>query len=158
MSSYGQCSMEKLAGDLLLGLKFVKLEILSTSFIDFLYEVLGELRSRSLGLNGLTDKLAKIPTTYLFCCNLTPQCSNVKQDASLTKRWLWLNRKIQTVPLASICWHLLLWLLWSQRFSFGVKRREERERSGKRNLWLWAMRISLSCYDRCHENRLTSNQ
>ena len=28
--------MEKLAGDLLVGLKFVKLEILSTSFIDFL--------------------------------------------------------------------------------------------------------------------------
>ena len=45
--------MEKLAGDLLLGLKFVKLEILSTSFIDFLYDELGELRSRSLGLNEL---------------------------------------------------------------------------------------------------------
>ena len=42
--------MEKLAGDLLLGLKFVKLEILSTSFIDFLYDKLGELSSRSLGL------------------------------------------------------------------------------------------------------------
>ena len=53
MSSYGWCSMEKLAGDLLLGLKFVKLEILSTSFIDFLYEELGELRLRSLGLKGL---------------------------------------------------------------------------------------------------------
>ena len=40
--------MEKLARDLLLGLKFVKLEILSTSFIDFLYEYkLGELRLRS---------------------------------------------------------------------------------------------------------------
>ena len=35
--------MEKLAGDLLLGLKFVRLEFLSTSFIDFLYEGLGEL-------------------------------------------------------------------------------------------------------------------
>ena len=34
--------MEKLAGDLLLGLKFVKLEILSTSFIDFLYENYGQ--------------------------------------------------------------------------------------------------------------------
>ena len=45
--------MEKLTGDLLLGLKFVRLEILSTSFIDFLYEELGELRSRSLGLKGL---------------------------------------------------------------------------------------------------------
>ena len=30
--------------------KFVKLEILSTSFIDLLYEELGELRSRSLEL------------------------------------------------------------------------------------------------------------
>ena len=45
--------MEKLAGDLLLGLKFVKLEILSTSFIDFLYDELGELRSKSLDLKGL---------------------------------------------------------------------------------------------------------
>ena len=53
MNSYEKCSMEKLAGDLLLGLKFVKLEILSTSLTDFLYEELGELRSRSLGLEGL---------------------------------------------------------------------------------------------------------
>ena len=30
----------------LLGLKFVKLEILPTLFIDFLYNELGELRSR----------------------------------------------------------------------------------------------------------------
>ena len=44
--------MEKLAGDLLLGLNFVKLDILSTSFIDCLYEELGELRSRSLGLKA----------------------------------------------------------------------------------------------------------
>ena len=36
----------------LLELKFLRLEILSTSFIDFLYEGLGELRSRSLGLKG----------------------------------------------------------------------------------------------------------
>ena len=35
--------MEKLAGDLLLGLKLVKLEILLTSFIDFLSDKLGEL-------------------------------------------------------------------------------------------------------------------
>ena len=34
--------MEKLALDLLLGLKFAKLEILSTSFINFLYDKLGE--------------------------------------------------------------------------------------------------------------------
>ena len=46
MSSYGQCSMEKLASDLLLRLKFVKLELLSTSLIDFLHGKLGELRSR----------------------------------------------------------------------------------------------------------------
>ena len=53
MNSYGQYSMEKSAGNLLLGLKFVKLEILSTSSIDFLYGKLGELRARSLGLEGL---------------------------------------------------------------------------------------------------------
>ena len=42
--------MEKLSGDLLLGLKFVELEILSISFIHFLYDKLGELRSKYLGL------------------------------------------------------------------------------------------------------------
>ena len=45
--------MEKLAGDLLLGQRFVRLEILSTSFTDFLYGKLGELSSRSLGLKGI---------------------------------------------------------------------------------------------------------
>ena len=44
--------MEKLAGGLLLELKFARLEILSTSFIDFLHEELGDLRARSLGLKG----------------------------------------------------------------------------------------------------------
>ena len=34
------------------GAKFVKLEILSTSFIDFLCDKLGELELRSLDLNG----------------------------------------------------------------------------------------------------------
>ena len=48
MVQYGE-----IGSDLLLGLKFVKLEILSTSFIDFLFEELGELRSRSSGLKGL---------------------------------------------------------------------------------------------------------
>ena len=52
-----KCSMEKLAGDLLLELKFVDLEILSTSFIYFLTEELGELRSRSLGLKGSRPKI-----------------------------------------------------------------------------------------------------
>ena len=45
--------MEKLAGDLLLGPKLVNLEIHSTSFMDFLYDKLGKLRSRSLDLQGL---------------------------------------------------------------------------------------------------------
>ena len=40
MSSIEQCSMEKLAVDLLLGLKFVKLEILSMSFIIFVFDKL----------------------------------------------------------------------------------------------------------------------
>ena len=44
--------LEKLAGDLLLELKFVRLEVLLTSFIDFLYEELGELRSKYLALKG----------------------------------------------------------------------------------------------------------
>ena len=55
--------MEKLAGDLLLGLKCVKLEILSTSFIYFLYEELGELRSRSLGLQFV--KLEILSTSFM---------------------------------------------------------------------------------------------
>ena len=53
----GSAVMEKLAGDLLLGLKFLRLEILPTSFIDFLYEGLGELRSRYLGLKLLGELL-----------------------------------------------------------------------------------------------------
>ena len=56
--------MEKLAGDLLLGLKFVRLEILSTSFIDFLYEEFGELRSRSLGPKGLTGYITWVIGTW----------------------------------------------------------------------------------------------
>ena len=41
------CTVEKLAGDLSLGLKFVKLEILSISFMDFLYDKI-ELRNHKL--------------------------------------------------------------------------------------------------------------
>ena len=48
--------MEKLAGDLLLGLKFVRLEILSTKLIDFLYDKLGELRSRSFMVEKLLSQ------------------------------------------------------------------------------------------------------
>ena len=44
--------MENLAGDLLLGLKFVKLPILPTLFIHFGQGRLGELRSGYLGLKG----------------------------------------------------------------------------------------------------------
>ena len=46
-------SMENLAGDLLLGLKFVKLSILPTMFVHFVHGRLGELRSGSLVLEGL---------------------------------------------------------------------------------------------------------
>ena len=46
-------SMENLAGDLLLGLKFVKLSILPTMFIHFVQGRLGELRSGYLVLEGL---------------------------------------------------------------------------------------------------------
>ena len=44
--------MEKLAGDLLLGPKFVKLEILSTLLRDFLDKKLGELSGKII-LNAL---------------------------------------------------------------------------------------------------------
>ena len=59
--------MGKLAGDPLLGLKFVKLEILSTSPIDFLYEELRELRSRSLVLKFVKlEILSTSPTDFLY--------------------------------------------------------------------------------------------
>ena len=55
--------MEKLAGDLLLGLTFVKLEILSTSFIGFHYDNLRELRSKSLGKNTSESDLYSCAVT-----------------------------------------------------------------------------------------------
>ena len=51
--------MEKLAGDLSFGSKFVKLPILPTLFIDCVQGRLGELRSGYLGLKGLTPILHK---------------------------------------------------------------------------------------------------
>ena len=69
----GWCSMEKLAGDLLLELKFVRLEIISTSFIDFLYEDLEELRSRYLGPKGLNFKYFLI--SFLNLCH---RCDIIK--------------------------------------------------------------------------------
>ena len=47
LGSSDWCSMEKLSSDLL-RLNLVKLGILSTYLIGFLYDKLGELRSRSL--------------------------------------------------------------------------------------------------------------
>ena len=44
--------MENLAGDLMLGLKFVQLLILPTLFIHFVQGRLGELKFRYLGLKG----------------------------------------------------------------------------------------------------------
>ena len=61
--------MEKLPGDLLLAQKFIKLEILSSSFRDFLYDKLGELRSRYLGLKFI--KLEILSTSFIdFLYNL----------------------------------------------------------------------------------------
>ena len=53
--------MEKLADNLLVGLMFVKLEILSTSFIDFLYDNLGEL-GQDLWVKWIKNYLAGRPT------------------------------------------------------------------------------------------------
>ena len=52
-----------LVGDLLLGLMFVILEILPTSFIYFLHDNLGELRSRS-SLGSLTVNVFAHPCLY----------------------------------------------------------------------------------------------
>lgn len=45
--------MEKVVGDLLLGLQLVIVSILPTHLVYVLYDSLGELRSRSLGLKRL---------------------------------------------------------------------------------------------------------
>ena len=45
--------MEKLAGDLFLGSKLVRLSILPTQETYFLCVVLGELKCRSLGIKGV---------------------------------------------------------------------------------------------------------
>ena len=60
IASYVCYSGEKLAGDLLFGLKFVKLSILPTLFIHFVWHSLGELRSRYLGIKRLNPVTRKI--------------------------------------------------------------------------------------------------
>ena len=49
-----------------------------------------------------------------------------------------------------VCISVCMFVPWSQRFSFAVKRRDKREKEvARENLWLQVMRISLSCYNRC---------
>ena len=55
--------MEKLSGDLLFGLKFVKLSILPTLFIHFVWHRLGELRSDTWGLKD-SHLRAKFPLLF----------------------------------------------------------------------------------------------
>ena len=58
--------MENLAGDLVLGLKFVKLSILPTLLIHFVERRLGELRSRYLEIKDTTrstDELRNASST-----------------------------------------------------------------------------------------------
>ena len=61
--------MEKLAGDLLFGSKFVKLSILPTLFIHFVQHRLRELRSRYLGIKGLTLESNSRPKVLIFYSN-----------------------------------------------------------------------------------------
>ena len=64
------CSViKRVVGDLLLELKFVKLGILSTLFIYFLYGKLGDLRSRTLWPKGLNTKVH-------YSCLTLPQLFN----------------------------------------------------------------------------------
>ena len=77
----------------ILGLKFVKLEILSTSFIDFLHDKLGELRSGSLGLKGLhfshtsADQSNFSHAFFLFTSNMFFYSSPVKDTVVVNDRW-----------------------------------------------------------------------
>ena len=65
--------MENLAGDLLLGLKFVELPILPTLFTQFIQDRLGELTSGYLGLKGLKHKCSFgcIIQDFSNCCMYT---------------------------------------------------------------------------------------
>ena len=92
--SYVWYIMENLAGDLLLGLKFVKLSILPSLFIHFVEGRLGELRSGYLGLKGLT---------YLFHCHVSLSKWNFQKHIFSTTTW--------TLPLKST--HRELSFEWS---------------------------------------------
>ena len=81
--------MEKLEGDLLLGQKCVKLEILSTSFLYFFHDKLAELKVKILRVNEPTrdllvgrlilssPQLSAIQCQYLMC-----------RSSSVTWGWL----------------------------------------------------------------------
>ena len=58
--------MENLVGDLLFGFKFVKLSILPTLFIHFVWHRLGELMSRYLGIKGLNFEIGGISYEFHF--------------------------------------------------------------------------------------------
>ena len=53
--------MYKMAGDLLLRPELIKVSVLTTQLIDFLFEKLGELRSSSLGLTRLMQISGMVP-------------------------------------------------------------------------------------------------
>ena len=53
--------MYKMAGDLLLRPELIKVSLLTTQLIDFLFEKLGELRSSSLGLRRLMQIFGMVP-------------------------------------------------------------------------------------------------
>ena len=74
--------MEKLAGDLLLGLKFVRLEICSTSFIDFLLWRVGRIKVKIFGTERVNNDVIRrqalesvsvIPTEFSHIANIEPK-------------------------------------------------------------------------------------
>ena len=83
ISSYEKCNVKKLAGDLLLGLELVKVSVLPTQLIDFLYERLGELRSRSLRIkwfrrdcNNWSSATSMNDKLFAIAMDELPRCMN----------------------------------------------------------------------------------
>ena len=84
---------------------------------------------------------------------------NVTQDSWNTSGMIMLRSPLKPNPTQHTAWTSCEWPQKYPALGFLLPWKEKREKEAAReNLWLWAMQISLSCYDRCHENRFTSNQ
>ena len=92
---------------------------------------------------GFMSKLIGLTVIWEFWPHLRlRKLVSVKTDvasATAQKEFLLNTSEINSVPCIR--------LPWSQRFSFAERREKE---AARENLWLWAMRISLSCGNQHH--------